>query len=155
LLQEGDICRYENFIVQGWSSALIRVTLGLAMWPHGAQKLFGWFGGFGFEGTMGFFTGTVGLPWIIGFLVIIIEFFGALLLVAGFATRLMATLFIALGLGIPISTHIQNGFFMNWLGNQKGEGYEYFLLLLAMAIFLLISGGGRGSVDAWQQSRNV
>ncbi len=69
---------------------IARIAIGVVVFPHGAQKLLGWFGGYGFEGTMGFLTGSVGLPWIVGLLVILIEFFGALFLIAGFATRIAA-----------------------------------------------------------------
>jgi len=130
-----------------WTMIVLRVILGLVIFPHGAQKLLGWFGGYGFTGTMNFFTGTVGLPWIIGFLVIIIEFFGSILLIAGTGTRIIALLYIVLATGIAISSHFQNGFFINWYGNQAGEGFEYFVLWIALAIALLINGGGRYSVD--------
>lgn len=130
-----------------WTIAILRIVLGAAIFPHGAQKLFGWFGGYGFEGTMGYFTGTVGLPWIIGFAVIILEFFGAIALILGFGVRIIAASYIVLALGIVFSSHIQHGFFINWFGNQMGEGYEYFLLWIAMAIALLLNGGGKFSLD--------
>lgn len=130
-----------------YAPLVIRVVLGLVVFAHGAQKLFGWFGGYGFSGTMGFFTETVGLPWIIGFLVIILESFGAIALITGAVTRLIAACYIVLALGIVFTSHIQYGFFMNWFGNQQGEGYEFFLLWIAMAISLVITGSGRFSVD--------
>src|SRR5205809_5103600 len=99
------------------ASTIIRIVLGLILFPHGAQKLLGWFGGYGFNGTMGFLTGTVGLPWILAFLVILIEFFGALLLIAGFATRIVAVGVISLFTGIIFTSHLHNGFFMNWGGS--------------------------------------
>lgn len=126
---------------------ILRATLAIVVFPHGAQKLFGWFGGYGFSGTMGFFTETVGLPWIIGFLVIILESIGAIALLAGFATRIVAFTYILLALGITFTSHIENGFFMNWFGNQTGEGYEYFILWIGIAIALTITGGGKYSVD--------
>jgi putative oxidoreductase len=131
------------------NTALIaRVALGVVLFPHGAQKLLGWFDGYGFEGTMGFLTGTVGLPWIIGLLVILIEFFGALFLIFGFATRLAALGVIATFIGVVISSHLNNGFFMNWSAQaNQGEGLEYFILLFGLAFVSLIAGGGRGSVD--------
>lgn len=129
------------------ASTVLRIVLGLIIFPHGAQKLFGWFGGFGFEGTMGFFTGTIHLPWIIGFGVIMIEFFGALMLIAGMVTRFIALLVIVNFAGIIFTSHIANGFFMNWFGNQAGEGYEYHLLIIGMAGSLFISGAGKFSVD--------
>ncbi len=126
---------------------IIRVMLAAVVFPHGAQKLFGWFGGYGFSGTMGFFTETMGLPWIMGFLVIVLESLGALALLFGIGTRFLALGYIFLVLGIIFSSHAQYGFFMNWFGNQQGEGYEYFLLWLGMAVSLLISGGGRLALD--------
>lgn len=129
------------------AATVLRVVLGLIVFPHGAQKLLGWFGGFGFTGTMNFFTETVHLPWIIGFLVILIEFFGSLMLIAGIATRFVAALLIINFIGVIITSHISHGFFINWLGDQKGEGYEYHLLIIGMAISLFISGAGRFSLD--------
>ncbi len=96
---------------------IIRLTIGLILFPHGAQKLLGMFGGYGFSGTMGFFTNTMHLPWIIGFLVIMIEFFGLLSFIAGFASRIWAVLTIILMVGIIATSHKDNGFFMNWFGN--------------------------------------
>jgi putative oxidoreductase len=129
------------------TATIIRIVLGVILFPHGAQKLLGWFGGYGFTGTMGFLTGTVGLPWLLAFLVIIIEFAGALALIFGFATRIVAVGIISLFIGIIITAHSQNGFFMNWNGSLKGEGYEFHLLIIGMAIALLISGAGKWSVD--------
>lgn len=126
---------------------VIRLTIGLILFPHGAQKLLGIFGGYGFSGTMGFFTSTMHLPWIIAFLVIIIEFFGSLSFIAGFASRIWATLTIILMIGIIATSHIDNGFFMNWLGNQKGEGYEYHLLVIGLCLAALVNGSGKYSVD--------
>lgn len=126
---------------------ILRATLAIVVFPHGAQKLFGWSGGYGFSGTMGFFTETVGLPWIIGFLVIVLESIGATALIAGFATRIVAFSYILLALGITFTSHFENGFFMNWFGNQAGEGYEYFILWIGIAIALTIIGGGKYSID--------
>lgn len=128
---------------------IARVFLGIAIFPHGAQKLLGWFGGYGFSGTMGFLTGPAGLPWIVAFLVIIIEFFAALFLIFGFLTRLAALGIIVNFLGVVFSTHLHNGFFMNWqMQANKGEGLEYFILLFGLALISLIAGGGKASIDA-------
>ena len=129
------------------SPLILRILLGLVIFPHGAQKLLGWFGGFGFSGTMDYFTETVGLPWILGFLVIVLESIGAIVLLAGIGTRIIAFSYILLVLGIIFTSHIQYGFFMNWFGNQAGEGYEYFILWIGMAVTLLITGGGKYSID--------
>lgn len=131
----------------GLAGFILRVTLGLVMFPHGAQKLLGWFGGFGFDGTMGFFTQKMGLPWIIAFLTIIGESFGSLGLLAGFLTRFAAASLAIIMLGAITMVHLPHGFFMNWGGQQQGEGYEYHLLVIGIAAALLITGGGRWSVD--------
>ena len=131
-----------------WTGLILRLTLGTVLFPHGAQKLLGWFGGFGFNGTMQFFTGSVGLPWIVGFLVILIESIGALLLVFGLGSRIMSLGILAVMTGVLVTSHVQNGFFMNWFGNQKGEGLEYFIILLGLALTLIITGGGKASADA-------
>src|ERR1700712_3686072 len=96
------------------AALLARITLGIVVFPHGAQKLLGWFGGYGFNGTMGFLTGTAGLPSVIALLVILIKFFGALFLIAGLATRLAALGIIGNFLGVVITSNLHNGFFMNW-----------------------------------------
>lgn len=126
---------------------ITRLTLGLILFPHGAQKMLGIFGGYGFSGTMGFFADTLHLPWIIGFLVIIIEFVGSLSLIAGFASRIWSALTIILFIGIIFNSHVENGFFMNWFGNQKGEGYEFHLLIIGLSLATLVNGSGKYSVD--------
>lgn len=132
------------------NTALIaRLALGIVVFPHGAQKLLGWFGGYGFEGTMGFLTGTAGLPSIVALLVILIEFFGALFLIAGFTTRLAALGILGNFVGVVLTSHLNNGFFMNWYNQpNQGEGLEYFILLFGLSIVSLITGGGKASVDA-------
>ncbi|ALA56454.1 DoxX family protein [Nitrospira moscoviensis] len=130
-----------------WAGLILRVTLGIVMFPHGAQKMLGWFGGFGFGGTMGYFTEKLGLPWIIAVLVIVGEFFGSLGLIAGFLTRLNAASLIVIMLGAITMAHWPHGFFMNWSGQQQGEGYEYHLLVIGIAAALLLTGAGRWSVD--------
>ena len=124
-----------------------RVILGCVMFPLGVQKLFGWFGGFGFTNTMTYFTQTAGLPWIIAFLIIMGESLGSLGLIVGFFTRLSALGLIFIMVGAITTVHIPNGFFMNWFGKNAGEGFEYHLLVIGMSIPLLISGGGKYSVD--------
>lgn len=131
----------------GWAGFILRITLALVIFPHGAQKLLGWFGGNGFDATLGFFTEKMGVPWIIAFLVIIGESFGSLALLAGFLTRFAAASLAVIMLGAITMVHLPNGFFMNWLGQQKGEGYEYHLLVIGIAAALVVTGGGRWSVD--------
>lgn len=130
-----------------WAGLVARLTLGLVLFPHGAQKMLGMFGGYGFTGTMGYFTDTLHLPWIIGFLVIVIEFVGALSLVAGFASRIWSAMIVFLFVGIIHTSHLENGFFMNWFSNQKGEGFEFHLLVIGLASTLLLNGSGKYSVD--------
>lgn len=130
-----------------WTGLILRLTLGLIIFPHGAQKLLGWFGGYGFSGTMNFFTGTVHLPWVIGFLVIVIEFFGSFFLIAGLGGRIWAAAMIVLMAGIIFSSHLPNGFFMNWSGSQPGEGYEFHLLVIGLSLALMLNGSGRFSLD--------
>ena len=126
---------------------IIRTVLGAIVFPHGAQKLLGWFGGYGFEGTMSFFTEVVQLPYPLALGVILTEFFAPLFLLLGLVTRLAALLVGFLFTGIILISHLPFGFFMNWEGNQAGEGFEYHLLILGMVVSLLVSGGGKFSVD--------
>jgi putative oxidoreductase len=130
-----------------WTGVVLRVMLGFVVSAHGAQKLLGWFGGYGFEGTMQFFTGTVGLPWLVGFSVILLESLGALLLIAGLGSRLLAGAMTLLFVGIIFTTHAQNGFFMNWFGNQPGEGMEFSLLAIGLSVGIVFNGSGRYSLD--------
>ena len=131
------------------SATILRLVLGVVLLGHGSQKMLGWFGGYGFDGTMQYFTDSVGIPWIIGCMVIVIEFIGAISLILGFATRLWSISMAFMLAGVIYHVHWQNGFFMNWFGNQKGEGYEYFLLAIAMAVSLVITGAGSFSIDRY------
>jgi putative oxidoreductase len=128
------------------TSLVLRITMTVVLWPHGAQLLLGSFGGHGFQGSMGYFMST-GLPWIVAFLVIFLLFFGTIFLLFGLGTRFFATAFLILFMGMILSVHMPNGFFMNWFGNQKGEGFEYHLLLIGITIGLIINGGGKFSLD--------
>jgi putative oxidoreductase len=132
---------------------LLRIALGSVMFAHGAQKMLGWFGGNGFGGTMGFMTEQMGIPALFAFLAIVAEFFGALGLIFGFLTRIAAFGILSVFVVGLFKVHLPNGFFMNWMGNQKGEGVEYFLLAIPMALALVWRGGGTGSVDGWLASR--
>ena len=131
----------------GWTGLVLRLTLGLVMFPHGAQKLLGWYGGFGFDGTMGFFTQQMGMPWLVAFFVIIGESFGSVALMVGFLTRFTAASFGVIMLGAITMVHLPHGFFMNWTGKQQGEGYEYHMLIIGIVIALLMTGAGRWSAD--------
>jgi putative oxidoreductase len=127
--------------------AVLRAGLGLVMFPHGAQKALGWFGGGGIEKTMAYFTDVVHMPWILGALVIAAEFLGSLMLLAGIFTRFAAFSIALVMAGAAVLVHAPNGFFMNWFQNQAGEGFEFHLLAIAIAAALVIKGGGRSSVD--------
>lgn len=131
-----------------WGALAARLTLGIVLFPHGAQKMLGLFGGYGFTGTMDAFTNQMHLPWIVAFTVIMIEFFGSISLLLGFASRLWSLAIAGLFIGIIFTTHLEHGFFMNWFGNQAGEGYEYALLVIGIAVAVLINGSGKYALDA-------
>jgi putative oxidoreductase len=131
---------------QDISGTLLRLALAITMFPHGAQKALGWFGGFGFSRTVGYFVGS-GMPAPLAVLIIAAEFLGPIALVAGFFTRWSAFGIGLVMLGAVGMAHAQNGFFMNWMGNQKGEGIEYFIPVIAIALVLMIKGGGRWALD--------
>lgn len=126
---------------------IIRLVMGGVFFAHGAQKMLGWFGGYGFSGTMGFFTHQMGIPEPFAFLAICAEFFGGLGLILGLLGRIAAFGIMCNMLVAVMMVHRHNGLFMNWAGNQKGEGFEYHLLALAMGLFILIRGSGALSVD--------
>lgn len=129
------------------SSIVLRMGLGAVFFAHGAQKLFGWFGGYGFSGTMGFLTGSLGIPALFAFLVIMAEFFGALGLLSGLLTRVSAFGIAIVMVVAILMIHLRYGFFMNWSGKQQGEGIEYHILVLTISTVLMINGGGRWSLD--------
>jgi putative oxidoreductase len=129
------------------ATTILRLVLGVIFFVHGAQKMLGWFGGYGFTGTMGFFTGVMHIPAVFAFLAIAAEFFGGLGLIFGLLTRI-ASFGVFCNMIVAVAlVHARFGFFMNWTGAQKGEGYEYHLLLLATSAFLMIRGAGAVSVD--------
>jgi len=129
------------------ATVILRFVLGVVFFAHGAQKMLGWFGGYGFSGTMAYFTGQAHIPAVFAFLAIAAEFFGGLGLIFGFLTR-VAAFGISVNMLVAIaSVHSGFGFFMNWTGTQKGEGFEYHLLVLAMTGFLMIRGAGAFSLD--------
>jgi putative oxidoreductase len=123
-----------------------RLVVAAVMFPHGAQKLLGWFGGLGIAGTQGFFA-TLGIPSLLGLLVIVGESLGAITLALGLATRLSAFGISAAMLGAMLMVHAPHGFFMNWFGTQAGEGLEFGILMLALSIPLVVRGGGRFALD--------
>ncbi len=130
-----------------WQNLIVRVTLGAVIFPHGAMKLFGWFGGSGVLATIDAFSQNYHMPAFLVALVIAAESLGALGLIFGLATRLWAFGIFCDMIGAICLVHWPNGFFMNWFGKQHGEGFEYHLLALGMALALMITGGGRLSMD--------
>ena len=124
----------------------LRLVLGVVFFAHGAQKLLGWFGGFGYHGTMAAFK-QFGMPTPLILLIMAIEFCGGLGLILGFLTRIPAFGVLCLMIGAIFMVHLPNGFFMNWYGNQKGEGFEFHLLAIAIAAALLLRGAGPFSID--------
>lgn len=132
-----------------------RLSLGVMILAHGSQKVLGLFGGHGFAATMDAMTDKMGIPAVLAFLAIVAEFFGGLGLIAGALSRVAA-----FGVGVVMAVamfkvHLSHGFFMNWFGNQKGEGIEFFILALGLAIAVMIRGGGALSLDGvvfnWMQ----
>ena len=128
-------------------TTLVRVILGLVMFPHGAQHLLGWFGGYGFRGTMSWMTNTLGIPPAIAAFSIFVEFFGSLALIFGFGGRAAALGILGIMVVAAIRVHWEHGFFMNWVGKISGEGYEYHLLAAALALVVIVRGAGAFSVD--------
>lgn len=134
---------------------ILRLVLGIVFLAHGAQKMLGWFGGYGFSGTMGFFTHYLGIPAPFAFLAICAEFFGGIGLILGLLSR-VAAFGIACNMLVAIAlVHRHFGFFMNWTGKQQGEGFEYHLLTLAVTLAIMIAGAGAGSVDAMLSRRRA
>jgi putative oxidoreductase len=131
-----------------FAPTLARLTLGIVMFPHGAQKVLGWFHGPGLSGTMNFFTQQMHIPAVFAVLAIAAEFLGSLGLITGFLSRI-AAFGIAVNMIVAVKmVHGANGFFINWYGNQKGEGFEYHILAVGLALIVMIYGAGLASVDA-------
>jgi putative oxidoreductase len=133
---------------------LLRVFLAVVMFPHGAQKLLGWFGGAGFTSSMASFTDKMSIPAVFGLMAILTEFLGPIGLFVGFLTRIAA---FAVGFDILVAAllvHVHFGFFMNWVGKQKGEGVEFDLLLWAIALALIVQGAGAFSIDGVISARS-
>lgn len=127
------------------STLILRLALGAVVFPHGAQKMLGWFGGGGLSGTIEGMTG-MGLPLVAVLLVICAEFFGAIGLVVGFLSRVAAAGIALVMVGAGWINR-ENGFFMNWYGSQEGEGFEYHLLAVGIALAVVIKGSGALSID--------
>ncbi len=130
-----------------WTGLVLRLTLAIIMIPHTIQHTTGGLGGYGYTGMMGYFTGSLHIPFLLAFMVILTEVVTPVFLIIGLGSRIASSLLILLMLGIIYTTHFQFGFFMNWLGNQKGEGYEYHLLYIGLAIAVVLNGSGKYSLD--------
>jgi putative oxidoreductase len=126
----------------GWGSLALRLPIGIIFVAHGAQKLFGWFGGYGLDGT-GQWMDSVGLApgYLMALLAGAIEFFGGLLLIAGLLVRPAAVALAATMVVAILAVHVDKGLFV------ANNGYEFALALLAAALALAFSGGGRASLD--------
>jgi putative oxidoreductase len=132
----------------GFPGLVLRVFLAVVFFPHGAQKVLGWFGGYGFTATLNFFTNTLHLPAALAVLVFAAEFLGPLALIIGFLTRLAALGILCDMIGAVGMIHGRNGFFMNWAGKTPPvEGFEFHLLAIGIALALVIGGAGELSVD--------
>lgn len=128
--------------------AIIRLALAFVILPHGLQKTFGLFGGFGFSGTMQYFTQALGIPGPLAFMVFVAELAAPVALILGFWSR-PAALLIFINFVVAASMHVSSGFFMNWGGTMPAgaEGYEYHLLVLSMALAIIVGGAGSVSLD--------
>jgi putative oxidoreductase len=134
------------------ASLVGRLALGIVIFPHGAQKVLGWFGGGGFDASMQGFA-SLGIPAIFGFLAIVAEFAGSIGLVLGCLTRVAAFGIMCNMVVAALTVSWPHGFFMNWYGTQKGEGYEFHIIAAGLALVLVIRGGGMASVDRWLAGR--
>lgn len=129
------------------SQMIIRFSIAIVMWPHGAQLMLGIFGGSGYSSTMDYFTNVMQLPYLIGIMVIFLQFFGSIFILVGLFTRITSLLMAIVTIGMIFSGHIEHGFFMNWFNIQKGEGFEFHLLLLGLCLALLFARQYRFSLD--------
>lgn len=132
-----------------WTGLIARVVLGIVMLPHALQKAFGVFGGYGFDGTMQYFTGTLNFPYMLGVMIIIAEFVGSIALLAGLLTRFWALGMMFIMIGAMFMEHIRHGWFMNWDGGTGGEGIEYHILAIGLSLISLLVGAGKFSLDGY------
>ena len=129
-----------------YTLAFVRVILGIVFFAHGAQKALGWFGGPGFNGTLSFFQ-QMGVSAPLALLAIAAEFLGGLGLLVGLFARVAALGIITNMVVAVLLVHGQVGFFMNWSGNQKGEGFEFHLLAIVLSLAVVVKGAGALSID--------
>lgn len=128
---------------QGYSRIILRVALGIIFFTHGAQKLLGWFGGFGFDATVKFFQTQLGIPPVLVVVVTLVEFLGGIFLLLGMLTRVFSVLIAIDMLVALLIAHLPQGFFI-----ARGKvGFEYVFTLLFVALYLAINGAGTLSLD--------
>lgn len=130
-------------VSQSKSMVILRLALGIVFFAHGSQKLLGWFGGYGWAGTVGFFVKSFGIPAPLAELSILVEFFGGLAIILGLLTRSAA---LALAINVLVAmfkVHLPNGFFLN----GANYGIEYVFTLFMIALYLLVKGAGAFSID--------
>ena len=140
-----------------YTLAVLRVILGIVFFAHGAQKALGWFGGPGFNGTINFFQ-QAGIPAWLAVLAIAAEFLGGLGLLVGLLARVAALGIITNMVVAILMVHSKVGFFMNWSGDQKGEGFEFHLLAIAVGLAVLfgvLRGMGIGKAPVTADSRRT
>ena len=137
-----------TMIAAAWGLLVLRLTLAFILWPHGTQKVLGWFGGAGWEGTYRAFTEKMGIPPFLAKVAMLTEFFAPICLALGVFTRIAALSVIIL-MAVAMTKHVKNGYFSNWSGKKAGEGVEFHLLYAGSALALLLTGPGPWSVDAW------
>jgi putative oxidoreductase len=130
------------------SLLIVRVVLGVIFFAHGAQKVFGWFGGPGLRGVVSYFKQSLGVPAPLSVLAALTECFGGLAMIVGLLVRPAAVGLIVVMLVAIATVHWRNGFFLNWsLESGKGHGFEMNLALIGMALAVLVGGGGALSID--------
>lgn len=125
-----------------WYPTIARLALGIVVWPHGMQKVFGWFSGNGFEGTMGWMTESLGIPWLFAFAAVLAESLFSTLLILGFAGRLAAFIVTVNMAVAALLVHLPHGWF------SSDGGYEYHILMVGLGLIVMIGGSGKVSVDA-------
>jgi putative oxidoreductase len=130
-----------------WTQTIIRLILGVVFFAHGAQKLFGWFGGPGLRATINTMRELLGLPVPLAFFAVCAEFLGGLGLIVGLLSRVAAVGIAVIMLAAIFVVHGRNGLFLNWFGDRKGHGYEYHLLAIALAAAIVVRGSGAVSLD--------
>lgn len=150
----GKFSRLFNTDENSYSLLFLRVVAAMAIFPHGAQKLLGWFGGAGLQATLNTFSAYLGIPSYLAILAVLAESVGALLLALGLFSRISASALAVTMIVAVFSVHIHNGFFMNWNGTAHGEGFEYHILYLAIVLVVAVKGAGALAMDSLLSRRN-